>query len=737
MNGESNRETNQIKEIPSLNENPPLENNNTEPIPSLNEDSLSQNGAEFKNPEDLNVGFTETQPKNLPPIEELKETTEVKVLEQPEMVNQTEMLQQSEGSEDNIQPEEKIEQFPEEQKQPEEKIEQFPEEQKQPEETQIQKPEVENKPQDYAPAMGIAGLLQNSLNDDDHEDIESVDSMENLDCEKLNQMVDEIINDFDRKVENKSYEIEYDPENDFKTKDGSVYTYPIEDMLYKEFRDYDDAPNKIYSVRLCIYKVDTHSKIPYLTFLLKNKMDKYEFIEYTYTNEDETEPHDAFMREVNKKVNNLLQNKIFGGSNLQENNPVLFNPPKNDVLPEPQPIQHQDQDQAQSQPQPVLPEPQPIQEQAQAQAQFQPVLPEIQPFQEQAQPQSQPVLPEMQPFQKQVQPQSQPVVPEMQPIQEQAQPQSQPVLPEIQPIQEQSQSQSQPVLPEMQPIQEQAPPILPQPQVVQNQIQLILPQPQPQIQNTQNQEEHDIQSLQTTNESMQKEPSTEIQSEITESKIQDNPMSMLFNPEKETDETNGPEESFDSEFETMFKGIVPYYSQNIIYVVLNFSNTQMESSKTYKWTSLDEILNERKPNDVLIDSTVKYFLDENEYMKHIQDSFLTPVIIPKRMYLCKKDENGNFVNVEKNGTTDILYERTYISGKGNFFLFSETPILKNEKRELEECLLFYDKNNENVLKDPFFSFFYPKFGEKYMFNRFVKQNTQYVFVKSLDYIAPV
>ena len=155
---------------------------------------------------------------------------------------------------------------------------------------------------------------------------ESVDSMENFNCDRLSEMVDSIITDFDSQIENKSYEIEYDEENDFKTKNGSVYTYPIEDMLTKQFGVMYDTSNKTYSVKLCIYKVNIDSNIPYLTFLLKNRMEKYEFIDYSYTNtldeNSDTEEHDDFLEKLNQHVGVFLRNKQIGGNpqNAQNKN---------------------------------------------------------------------------------------------------------------------------------------------------------------------------------------------------------------------------------------------------------------------------------------------------------------------------------------------------------------------------------------------------------------------------------
>ena len=184
-----------------------------------------------------------------------------------------------------------------------------------------------------------------------------------------------------------------------------------------------------------------------------------------------------------------------------------------------------------------------------------------------------------------------------------------------------------------------------------------------------------------------------------------------------------------------FKGIIPYYSEKNVYVILNFTKTEFEESNTYKWATLDEIENIQQINNVPIDSEIKYFLDENEYMKVIHNEYLRPVPIPKVMYLCKEDENGQIVNVEKNSFNKVLIPRTYINGKGNYFLFSETPIVKNEERVLQQFLIFYEEPEKTVLKDPFFSFFYKKFEDKYLFNSFIKQNTQYLFVKSLEYIC--
>jgi hypothetical protein len=178
--------------------------------------------------------------------------------------------------------------------------------------------------------------------------------------------------------------------------------------------------------------------------------------------------------------------------------------------------------------------------------------------------------------------------------------------------------------------------------------------------------------------------------------------------------------------------MVTDYPNNNITVVLNITN---EIPSTYTFATLDEILIQKKINNISVDPTVISFLNDQTYLTTIFNKHLESVQIPKVYYLCK-EENGEYVNIENiENVKSNFIPRTFIKGKGNFFLFSETPILKNETRNLKQFQIIFDENGENVLKDEsgFFGSFKP-FDQKYMFNTFTKVNTNYLFVKSIEYI---
>ena len=167
--------------------------------------------------------------------------------------------------------------------------------------------------------------------------------------------------------------------------------------------------------------------------------------------------------------------------------------------------------------------------------------------------------------------------------------------------------------------------------------------------------------------------------------------------------------------------------------MLDFTNFKNQIPSTFKYASLDEILNSKKINNTNIDNKIPSFFQQNDYLTKIYNQNIQPIIIPKVYYLCK-EENGEFVNIENIRDEPILFiPRTFIKGKGNFFLFSETPILKNESRELKQVLLFFDENSPDVLKENsgFFNSS-KKFEKIYNFNKFEQKSTKYLFIKSLD-----
>ena len=173
--------------------------------------------------------------------------------------------------------------------------------------------------------------------------------------------------------------------------------------------------------------------------------------------------------------------------------------------------------------------------------------------------------------------------------------------------------------------------------------------------------------------------------------------------------------------------MVTNYPENVITIVLNFTESDFKTSSFYQYVSLSEI-----QKTTQIDSAVNTFFQQNPYLTKIYNVHLEEVPIPKTYYLCK-EENGEFVNVAK--STDII-PRTFIKGKGNFFLFSETPILTDETRDLAKFAVLFDENGENVLKEDsgFFSSLKP-FEEKYAFHLFTQNSRKFVFLKSLENIV--
>jgi hypothetical protein len=513
-------------------------------------------------------------------------------------------------------------------------------------------------------------------------------------------------------------------------------------MLNKRFGLFHDTSGETYSVRLCIYKINSNSKIPYLNFLLKNKQDKYAFVEYSYTSPDSEDPHDDFINVLNQQINELTKPSIKGGDDSsvatnppQENTNVssemdVNSPPPENVLPQEQ-IEQPIVDQPNvlpEQEQPIVDQPNVLPEQEQ------PIVDQTALLPEQEQIEQPNVLPEQEQIEQ----------PNVLPEQEQIEQPN--VLPEQEQIDQHIVDQTA-ILPEEEQIEQ---PIVDQPNVLPQETSFFGEQPPPQEQPTEGQEtssffgeqpppqEQPIEGQEASSFFGEQQPpppqEQQIEGQETSSFFGEQPTegqetSSFFGENVESPFSG---ESIDP---PTFKGIIPYYSEKNVYVILNFTKTEFEESNTYKWATLDEIKNIQQINNVPIDSEIKYFLDENEYMKVIHNEYLRPVPIPKVMYLCKEDENGQIVNVEKNSFNKVLIPRTYINGKGNYFLFSETPIVKNEERVLQQFLIFYEEPEKTVLKDPFFSFFYQKFEDKYLFNSFIKQNTQYLFVKSLEYIC--
>ena len=192
------------------------------------------------------------------------------------------------------------------------------------------------------------------------------------------------------------------------------------------------------------------------------------------------------------------------------------------------------------------------------------------------------------------------------------------------------------------------------------------------------------------------------------------------------EETSPPSEI---NIEKIFKGIIPYYPNNIIYAILNFNEISTIPKNT-KWVTVSEIEKNNK-----ISPNILNFFTENSYVNKLHTAYLTEVLIPEVMFLCKITDSGEYVNIfQKDITIPMIIPRSYIKEKGDFFLFSKTPILSTtDENEIVKALIFMDKSDTSViLKDSTFSFGSPKFTPPFLFNEFTYQNNEYVFIKQYD-----
>jgi len=468
--------------------------------------------------------------------------------------------------------------------------------------------------EEYKPETIIEPITPEEIHDDDTDSVISdtaylyKDGI--LDCSEVDKLITTITNDFNNKFEKKEYKIKYDPENDFKLKDGTIYTYLIDDMLTKQFGYLYDTTNQTFTIKLVCYKIDTTTKYPYLKFLLKNNS----FIEYSYKSnlletldKDEYDIHSDFITSLNSELEKIITEKKSGGFN-----------PQNPYLPVEQPPTYTPV----GQPNPYGTTGQPPN-----------------PYETTGQPNPYGTTGQPSPYGT----------------------------------------------------TEQTPTYTP------------VEQPSP-YGTTEQTPAYDTSQYDTT----------------SESSPYDKTISSSEQVQPTSDSIN---------IDTMFRGIIPYYPNNTIYVILNFTNMN-SVPKGCKWNTVSEI--EQTNNMPLVQN----FFTENLYMKILHTAYLTPVPTPKIMYLCKGNESNQYENIKLSDTNKINYviPRTFISKKGNYFLFSKIPILSTDKSEdLVKALVFIDENNKiNILSESTFGFGTSSFESPYIFNTFTNQNTEYVFVKPFD-----
>ena len=532
-------------------------------------------------------------------------------------------------------------------------------------------------------------------------------------------------------------------------KDGTTYSYVINEMFNKRFGYYYDTSGQTYNVRLFIYKINTNSKMPFLSILLNNDNNVYKFIEYSY-NSTLTEPvdmneyeYDDFIQKLETKLKELFQEKkILGGqigqplqsSSVKPYEPLIVEPNQNNQF---QYNQNQDNQFQDNQFQDNQLQDNQFQDNHFQDNQFQDNKLQDNQFQDNKLQDNKLQDNKLQDNQLQDNKLQDNQIQDNQNQDNQFQ-DNQFQDNQLQDNQNQDNQNQDNNLQD-------------------NQLQ------DNKLQDNQNQD-NKLQDNQLQDNKLQDNQNQD--NKLQDNQFQDNQNqdNKLQDNQFQDNQKQDKENLYSTiEIENQYKGIITNYPENIITVILNFSDftnelpesyTQLNNStklpvttvqsgdysniRGYKYVLLDEIINKKNIDNIPIDNEINEFLKDNDYLMKINDIHLQPIPFPKKYYLCKQ-ENGEYINIEKiNEISKNFIPTTFIEGKGNFFLFSETPILKNEKRDLIQFSIIFDENGENVLNDNsgFFSSFKP-FDEKYLFNTFTQINTKYLFLKSLEYVLDI
>jgi hypothetical protein len=609
----------------------------------------------------------------------------------------------------------------------------------------------ENKPKDES---------RQDESDDTNSVVSDTENLYNeqgiLDCVKIDQLITDIISDFNMKFEKKEYKIQYDPENDFKMRDGEIYTYIIDDMLTKQFGYMYDTTGQTYKIKICAYKINTTSKKPFLQFLLRSG----DFIEYSYKskldvslNTDEFDEHDDFITSLNEPLKQIIGEntaEIKGGMNYQGQLNSGIQPQTVNEQPYGQQtgsLQFMQQDPSQKTNQSIID--QPLQGLG---------IPSQ--FSQQQQPLSGLGIQQQQPpsglgIQ---QPSSGLGIQQQPPPSEYGQQPSSGLGIQQQPPPSEYGQQPPPSEYGQQPppseygqqpssglgIQQQPPPSeYGQPPSSE------YGQPPPSEYGQPPPSGFGMPSLseQSGFEQQQSGFGISLPSEFGQSQSsfgmpppsgfeQQPPSGFGISLPSEFGQSQSsfgmpPSlEQPDFDIKTAFKGIIPYYPDNIVYVIIDLTKTELsKTNKDIKWTTISEIEESSK--------NINQFLIENPFMKIIHNAYLIPIPIPKAYYLCKLNESSNDyenILIDDASSSSYLIPRTYINDKGNYFLFSKKSILSTSNTdELLKGLVFIDETDKTViLEDATFTIGTQRFDPPYIFNTFQKQSTEYVFVKQFD-----
>jgi hypothetical protein len=152
------------------------------------------------------------------------------------------------------------------------------------------------------------------------------------------------------------------------------------------------------------------------------------------------------------------------------------------------------------------------------------------------------------------------------------------------------------------------------------------------------------------------------------------------------------EKNFGIEYETAdekYKGYVKVDDR--LYIFIDASNIDLVFPETdvFSWVIIDEIVNKKLSNNIPICNNIIALFSSNKLIKNIYNENNDIIDYPICVYICKMEEDSQYVNVESQPISNMSLISDKIQDPifGNTLMFS-TNILSNDEKNVERYCLF-------------------------------------------------
>jgi len=167
-------------------------------------------------------------------------------------------------------------------------------------------------------------------------------------------------------------------------------------------------------------------------------------------------------------------------------------------------------------------------------------------------------------------------------------------------------------------------------------------------------------------------------------------------------------ESTDEIAEDAYRGYIEE-NNNIIYAVFDATKLNFNKKSNQLWSIIDEFINEKHVLGSPVDKNLYLMFHKNEYMTLIKDVYGEPIVKPCCLYLCQKNEKGDYENVyykneEERRQGNSIIEPITHETFGDSYIFTTDPFVKYNFPNIKRFANFIDNtlyvlNQRTLIED--------------------------------------